>query len=127
MDQGLLVGPSLEAGRSFVELLESSGIPVTAALWQWDGFLGRDKWELDVASPLVDEIGLQKTYRRIIDVMSKAGTPPDIDLLRVNLFTPKAAFIKSLRREYKGRRDVPLSANFVGDHEIEHGYLYFVK
>ncbi len=33
MDKTLLVGPDLEEGRKFVDLLISSGIPLKAALW----------------------------------------------------------------------------------------------
>jgi hypothetical protein len=36
MDQAVLVAPDISRGRDFLDLLKREGIPVTAALWQWD-------------------------------------------------------------------------------------------
>ena len=122
-----LVGPNIEEGRRFIGMLAEAGIRVAAALWQWDGFLGGAKWELDLATPLVDEIGTTEAYGKVREVLSKAGDPPFLHLFDINLFSPKAWFIKDLRREFRGRRDLTLSKRMIGDHEVEHGYLYFVK
>jgi hypothetical protein len=127
MAEAILVGPSIEEGRRFIELLENAEIPITAALWQWNGFLGSDFWELDLASPLVEKLGLRETYLRVFEILRSSDPPVQIDTWSINLFRPNASFVKSLRRSFKGQKDRTVRESFVDDHVIEHGYLYFVK
>jgi|SRR5688572_30488486 len=127
MAQAFLVAPDLDAGRKFVDLLNRSGVPITAALWQCDESMDANQWELDLVSPLVDEAGIKEAYRKMLAVLDSTGDPPLLNGLDVRLYSPKEPFLKSLRRTFKGKRDIKLGGGPVGDHILDPGYLYFVK
>ena len=127
MAKTILVGPavpSIEDGRRFLELLSENKIKVKAALWQKSELSG--DWKLLLVVPLVEDIGLKETYRRLDNILSTVHEPP-VDLMNVSLRTPEARFYKSLHRELKNAHDRPVSRQSVGDHFIEEGYIYFVK
>ncbi len=125
MDKTALVGMDIGEGRRFLELLSESSIPVSAALWQHNELL--EEWNLDIVTPLVDDIGLRGAYDLVDRALSKAVPPVGIDLLHVSLFTPQSAFYRSLKRGLRGVRETPVGAQPVGDHVLEKGYVYFVK
>ena len=124
MGQKILVGPDIEGGREFLQLLKEHDIDVTAALWQYDR--RSDDWDLVIASPLSDKIGLRGTYKKIRSILDLVDPPP-IDLQRVSLFYNRAPFIKSLRRNWRKMREIPIRWQPVGDHIVDDGYVYFVK
>lgn len=125
MDKTTLVGPDIEEGRRFLELLNSEGVGVDAALWQKDEWMGR--WDLTIVTPLVKEVGVRATYSRLDEILSKASDRPAVDLLNVRVMTPDAHFFKSLRRELRQARNMAISRQPVGDHIVEVGFIYFVK
>jgi len=120
-----LVGPDIEEGRLFLELLSNAGVQVDAALWEWDELSGR--WSLLIVAPLVEELGVKETYRRLDEILSKAPHRPTVDLLNVSVLTPKAWFYKSLHRELRHARNLRVTRRPVGDHFVEDGFIYFVK
>ena len=54
MDKAALVGPDIDQGRKFLDLLQKYGIPVTAALWQKDEVFG--EWRLLLTVPPVTRL-----------------------------------------------------------------------
>jgi len=88
MDKRALVGPDIEEGRRFLDLLSNAGVQVDAALWQRDELLGR--WSLLIVTPLVENLGEKETYRRLDKILSKAPQRPTVDLLNVSVFTPSS-------------------------------------
>ena len=124
MDKTALVGPDIEEGRRFLDLLKADGVRIDAALWQRDEVFGR--WSLVIVTPLVDTLGLRETYRRLDKIKSKAQLLK-VDLLNVSLFTPKAPFYKSLHRELPHAENLAVSKRPVGGHVVEDGFIYFVK
>lgn len=133
MAKTTLVAPDIDEGRVFLDLLDHSAIPVSAALWQkvreTDIRLeGSGEWDFVVVTPLVEEIGVRETYRRIDKVLSKASRPLEVGLLNISVFTPESWYAKSLRKEFRGARDLTVRNRLVmGSHFIEEGYVYFVK
>ena len=125
MDKTVLVGPDLEEGQRFLELLILNGVPVHAALWEKDEVLGR--WNLLIVTPLVEQIGIKETHRRLDEILSRAPDRPAIDLLNVFVFTPESSFYKSLRRELRHARDFVITKRPIGDHFVDTGYIYFVR
>ena len=125
MDKTALVGPDIEEGRRFLALLNNARVQVSAALWQRDELEGH--WRLVVVTPLVEKLGVKETYRRLDEILSKATQRPKIDLLNVSVFTPEAWFYKSLHRELRHARDLPVTKRPVGNHTVEDGFIYFVK
>jgi hypothetical protein len=130
MAKTALVGPDIQEGRRFLDLLSEAGIKVQAAMWQWSEL--SDEWRFLIVTPLVQELGLKEAYRRLDDTLSAAEklaaeNRPAVDLLNVSLMTPTARFYKSLRRELRNVHDRQVSKRAVGDHIIEDGFIYFVK
>ena len=127
MDLSALVGPDIEAGRQFVNDLERNDVPVTAALWQFDR-LYSEEWELDIVTPIADEMGHKLAYRKVKDTLSRTAAASTINPLRLSVYAPGEPFIRNLRAKFLGRNDVVIpGAQPVGDHTIERGYIYFVK
>ena len=124
----VVVGPDIEEGRRFLELLSKDGVQVDAAVWQKDekDELG-GRWRLLIVTPLVEELGVKKTYRRLDQILSRAPQRLTVDLLDVSVFTPESWFYKSLRRELRHARDLPITRRPVGDHFVDDGFIYFVK
>src|SRR5258708_20638980 len=112
MDKTILVGPDIQEGRRFLDLLRDSGVPVRAALWQkakaqFQTLFG--EWKLSIVTPWVEELGPKTTYRRLDRILAKAPPPPPVDLLDVSVLTPKSWFYKNLRRDYPRPRDLPVA------------------
>ena len=124
MGQKILVGPDIEGGREFLQLLKEHDIDVTAALWQYDRL--SDDWDLVISSPLADKIGVREIYKKMWSILNRINRPP-IDLQRVSLFYNRAPFIKSLRRNWRKMREIQVRRQPVGDHMVDDGYVYFVK
>ncbi len=125
MDKTILVGPDLNEGRRFLDLLRTAGIPMKAALWQKDEIVGR--WELAVVTPLVEELGVRKTYDRLDKILSKSAERPAIELVNVSILTPESWFYKSLHHELHDAQNLPITKRQVGDHFVDDGFVYFVK
>ena len=125
MDQATLVSFAIDDGRQFLKLLRNAGIPVKAALWQRDSLWSDTT--LVIVTPLVDEIGIKETYRRLDQILSASPDSPRISLLNVSIFTPQSWFYKSLRRDLRGTQNRAVTKRPVGDHIIEDGFIYFVR
>ena len=125
MDKTTLVGPDLNEGHRFLDVLRGAGIPMNAALWQKDEIVGR--WELVVVTPLVEELGVRKTYDRLDRILSKSPERPAVELVNVSVLTPESWFYKSLHQELRNAEDLPITRRQVGDHVIDDGFIYFVK
>ena len=128
MDKTTLVGPDIQEGRRFLDLLRDSGLPVKAALWQkasapYQAILG--EWTLKIVTPLVEDFGVKETYRRLDQILAKAPQRPSIDLLDVSVLTPESWFYKNLRREFHRARDLAVTIRD-GD-GFDEGFIYFVK
>lgn len=125
MDKTTLVGPAIEEGWKLLRLLLDDGMKVNAALWQKNAEWGN--WQLDIVTPLVDEVGPFSVYKRIDGIMKAAQDRPRVDLTNVSVMPPSEAVYKSLKREFRNARDRALTRGYVGDRFIEEGYIYFVK
>ena len=60
MAQDVLVREQIEGGQELIDQLAASGIEVTAAFWTKETEYGL--WYLYIATPLVQEKGLQSAY-----------------------------------------------------------------
>ena len=55
MAKTLLVGPDVDEGRKFLDLLKREKFPVSAALWQSNE--SGDRWDLAIVTPVAREQG----------------------------------------------------------------------
>ena len=126
MAKAVLVGPDIEEGRNFLDLLKKEGVPVSAALWQSNEF--GDRWGLGIVTPLANDIGRRETYRRLDTLMEQSPDPSALRrLLNVSVFSPTDDFAKGLRRHLRRVKDFHVTRQPVGDYFITNGWIYFVK
>lgn len=125
MAETSLVGLDIEGGRDLLELLDEAGIPVAAALWQYRP--ATEDWNLDIVTPLVEQVGVKGAFAKLDAALSSASSPPMENLLHVSVFAPESWMAKSLRRGLRGTRERYIKKQPVADHIVEDGYIYFVK
>lgn len=123
MAKALLVGPALEEGLRFIELLKKEGIAVSAAVWHRPPM---NTWRLSIVSPTYDTGGLEKLYDSTKAVFEKAV--PELEMNEDDIYFPwpKTNFAKDLRRHFSGVKNVPATLyDLEGDaHEA---FVYFAK
>jgi hypothetical protein len=124
MAKAILVGPDLDEGRRFLDLLKDAGIRVRAALWRREEEFRR--WELIIVTSLVDEIGLYGTYGKLIDILSKEADPA-IDLNNVSLRGFRDSLAKGLHRELRNVRERQITMTPVGSEFVDEGFIYFSR
>jgi hypothetical protein len=120
-----LVESEIEDGRKFLELMSEEGLPVKAAMWRRGESPGY--WSLLLVTPLLDEIGMIETFRRVRDILWKSPGHTKIEIGDITPLSPKSRFAKSMRKQLGTLRDYPIVGWPVGDQFIEDGYLYFAK
>jgi hypothetical protein len=121
----LVVGPDLEGGERLLARLRASGVTVTAALWQWNELL--EKWELVLALPLVEEVGLKESYMRVRRALMETEPPTSMKLADISIFTPQSTFVKDLRRAFRKQKNQIVGKQYIGDHTLDRGFIYFVN
>ncbi|MBL8222306.1 MAG: hypothetical protein JNL62_23925 [Bryobacterales bacterium] len=125
MGKTTLVGPGIQEGQEFLDLLHRAGVTIKAAVWQRDDV--RLRWTLDLFTPIVDEIGLKDSFRKLRDTLNASADPPAVDLLDVYLYSPKVEICKRLRRQFGRASDKYVQNVYLGDHLMKEGYIYFIK
>ena len=98
MDRTVLVRCDVEAGIRLADGLESLKVPVSACLWC--SFARAKRWQLMIATPLVDEKGLRNAYMRIHKAVDKLTPPNDIDWLDIEAISPKDPIIKWMKARF---------------------------
>ena len=79
-------------------------------------------------TPLVEELGLKETYRRLYSAVAHTSIRPGVDLLNVSVFTPQSSYYKNLRRDLRRMKDRHISRQPIGNQFIiGNGFVYFVK
>lgn len=126
MAKTLLVGPDIEEGRKFLDLLKKEKFPVSAALWQ-SNELG-DRWDLAIVTPVAKQIGPLETYRRLRDILAQSEDRPEVNLMNVSVFSPDQNFSKGLRQRLRRVKDYHVTGLPLGnEYLITNGWVYFVK
>jgi len=125
MSKTLLVGPDVDEGRKFLDLLKREKVPVSAALWQSNE--SGDRWDLAIVTPVAKELGPVETYRRLRDILEQSLDRPEVDLLNVSVFSPDQNFAKGLRRHLRRVKEFHVTSQPLGDYFIPNGWVYFVK
>ena len=128
MDKATLVGFDLEAGRELLRRLDQTEFKVVAALWLYLPEFG--EWRLWIASPVVDEEGIEGAYRRIQAILLKNSKRIPIDLAQITAVSPKDPFIRGLRRAFGKTASVEgmrLGGQPIGDRFIVEAYVYRIR
>ena len=67
MDNAILVGPNIDAGKRLLQALDIAKIKVDAAFWFYRE--ASEDWRLYIATPLVQELGPRMAYSKVLDVL----------------------------------------------------------
>jgi len=85
VDNAILVGPDIEAGKQLVRALDASGLDVRAAFWLYreEG----EEWRLYIAMPGVKEHDPREGYSKVLNVL-KQNKISSIDLSEISVIDP---------------------------------------
>jgi hypothetical protein len=117
-DFGKRVWETLRAQQTF---------PVRGALWLFDP--DSEKWNLVIASPRVEQIGVRDTYRELAAIIADVPAR-DSQWLQLQLVGPSDPTYNALRSAFgetfstEGGR---LNHSMVNGVFVEHAYLYEVR
>ena len=126
MDQTLLVGPNLAAGRDLVQYLDTTEFAVHSALWL---FLPETaEWRLVIASPFVEKRGPTAAYRFLQAALKKTrGEARDLRVSDITAISPSDPLIRTLSTAMTtgpGIAGIRFSRNVVNGAFIEDAYIY---
>lgn len=90
MAEDLVSGERLEAGRRYLDALDTLGFVPDGAMWS----VRRgepDTLELSLFSRFVDRIGTGRMFEVLFEAHERARTPPEFDPWYVGLYSPRQA------------------------------------
>ncbi len=103
MGTELLVDEDIRLGRDVVEALEKADFPHRAALWYFAPEF--DDWRLVIATPLVEEIGSPRAYKRLSSILKKHETAWEFPSDWIWLVDPDFPALDAIaRRLHLGRK-----------------------
>lgn len=126
----LLVMFPLDAGRRLIAALDAAHFDFRAAFWLYRS--EADDWRLYIASPIVDEIGPLKTYKRIQDVLlgldQTDNNPFDqLSLSNITVVSPRNPLVRALRKAAHvgpGDQEVRICGNAIDNIYVDEAYIY---
>jgi hypothetical protein len=125
MDQIALVEKQIIDGQRLVAQLVREGFPVTAACWV--NASEASQWHLYLASPVVDDEGSIKAYRRIHAVIRQMPQPfwvGPFDVKVIGATSPVAQAVQDVHRQYPGKVPTRYRGARLGDLSIEEAHIY---
>lgn len=125
MDKPILVEENIEAGKRLLEALDSKHFRVSAALWFY--LTEEEDWRFIIASPVVEEKDLKKSYALVQTTLQHLSPPSGILLKHISIVSPKHELIKLLRvgiRTGPGISGIRFARNTVNNVFIEDAYIY---
>lgn len=123
MDKAILVGPGLEAGQRFVDLLMQAGVPIRAALWHRPPLAD---WRLSIVTPARETAGLEKLFQWTREAFDSAVPRLELDEDEIYFIGAKTHFAKSLGKQCAGIKNRPTTIyDLEGD--AHDAFVYFAK
>jgi len=119
-----LVEPQVDDGASLLAALDAANLPIHAAFWLYSSDWG--EWRLMIASPLVDQGGPRKTYKRVQDALRKLpGVHIRLDQITVvGLKHPMVSALRSAISTGPAITTIRLTNNLFNGVLIEDAILY---
>lgn len=125
MDQAVLVGPDIEAGRDAVAQLDETGLNPTVAMLAM--FPEYSDWRFVLSSPALDQERLLKAHEQV----AKALRGEFAYRLPITMVLPtKDPFIRALRKIFSKTKNVDgmrLGGQMIGNRFLDSGYVYRIK
>jgi len=118
-----LVDKYINDGRTLIGALERENFVIDTAMWFYSEEL--DEGQLMIATPLVDEIGLRETYRRIQSVLAELPSI-SLSLIDVSVLSPHSHLINAIKSTVGRSKDITLKGTVVDGILVNDAYIYSV-
>lgn len=123
MAKTALVDKYLNDGRMLVSALDRDGFLIDTAMWFYSDEL--DEWQLIVATPLVDQLGLRETLRRVQSIIGNL-TSISLSLSDISLLSPNSNLINAIKTTVRRSKDVTLKGTVTNGILVNDAYIYCV-
>src|SRR5262249_21028905 len=124
MDQATLVANQLDDVPRLVDRLSQENVDVKTAFWLYTS--EADHWDLDLATDLVDQIGITEAYKKVLRAMKQLPNLR-VDRFQVKLVSPTdkiAKVILGFLTMRRGPSPTEVRGTNLGGVYIEHAFVY---
>ena len=124
MDNAILVGPDIDAGKRLLQALDAAKFRVDAAFWFYRE--ASEDWRLYIATPLVKKLGPRKAYTEVLDVLRRNGIQ-ELDLSRISVVDVTDSLVTVLGLAISTKADISgisLNGNTVNGVYIRAAHIY---
>ncbi len=118
-----LVDKYINDGRRLISALDRDGFLIDTAMWFYSEEL--DEWRLIVATPLVDQLGLRETLRRVQSIMGNL-TSISLSLSDISLLSPDNNLVNAIKTTVRRSKDVTLKGTVTNGILVNDAYIYCV-
>jgi hypothetical protein len=123
MAKTALVDRYINDGRMLISALDKDGFLIDTALWFYSEEL--DEWQLIIATPLVDQIGLRETLRRAQSIVREMITI-SLSLSDISILSPHSNLINAIKSTVRRSKDVVLKGTVANGILVDDAYIYCV-
>lgn len=123
MAKTALVDRYINDGRMLISALDKDGFLIDTALWFYSEEL--DEWQLIIATPLVDQIGLRETLRRAQSIVREMITI-SLSLSDISILSPHSNLINAIKSTVRRSKDVVLKGTIANGILVDDAYIYCV-
>jgi hypothetical protein len=123
MAKTALVDKYINDGRMLISALDKDGFLIDTALWFYSEEL--DEWQLMIATPLVDQIGLRETLRRAQSI-TREMTSISLSLSDISFLSPHSNLIIAIKSTVRRSKDVILKGAVANGILVNDAYIYCV-
>jgi len=124
LDNAILVGPNIDAGKRLLQALDIAKIKVDAAFWFYRE--ASEDWRLYIATPLVQELGPRMAYSKVLDVLREERIQ-DLDFWKLSVVDVTDNLVTVLRLAVStdaGISDISVNGNSVNGVYIRAAHIY---
>jgi hypothetical protein len=118
-----LVDKYINDGRILISALDKDGFLIDTAMWFYSEEL--DEWQLIVATPLVDQVGLRETLKRAQSIIREM-TSISLSLSDISILSPHSNLINAIKSTVRRSKDVILKGTVANGILVNDAYIYCV-
>jgi hypothetical protein len=123
MAKTALVDKYINDGRMLISALDKDGFLIDTAMWFYSEEL--DEWQLVIATPLVDQMGLRETIRRAQSIV-RGMTSTSLSLSDISILSPHSNLINAIKSTVRRSKDVILKGTVANGILVNDAYIYCV-
>ena len=115
----------IRSGADLTEKLDSTGLPVVAAMWFFVPEI--NEWRLFFASPEVSAQGPRSVYKKIQEAVEALGGDAAIPLSMIGVLDAEAELVQLIKAAFRtgpGISPIRFSKNVINGHFIDDALIY---